>query len=104
MKVLSNAFSINMIPSIYGKMRIEFEPINQSDIPSDVYSIIGHADTAAVISNLLGFEVACNRETYQLQPEDILYVAQYRGPRLPEGTTKLPEDASILFWKVEVIS
>lgn len=102
--IISNAFSINMLPAWYGKLNMEFIPINMTDIPTDVYSVIGHAETAAVVSDLLGFEVKYNRETYTFDFEDTLYVAQYRGPRLAEGATKLPEDANILFWKVQVVN
>jgi hypothetical protein len=68
------------------------------DVP--VRSVVGHADTAAVFSSVLGRVVAHNRETVKLAPDDILLVGQYIGPRLPEGATALPEGATIEWWIV----
>ena len=65
-------------------------------------SIVGHADTAACLATLLRVAVAFNRESVKLVPGDTLYVAQYSGPRLPEGTTTLPEGAGFKFLRVDV--
>lgn len=45
-------------------------------------------------------EVPVNRASYTLVPGEKLLVAQYKGPRLPEGATKLPEGATIEFYLV----
>ena len=58
-------------------------------------SAVGHADTAAVFSNVLGVPVACNRATVSMKDGDVALVGQYSGPRLPEGVTQLPEGAAI---------
>ena len=60
-------------------------------------SVVGHEDMA----NLLG--VPFNRTTLRLVKNDVLYVAQYSGPRLPEGATELPEGASFKYYKVKVL-
>jgi len=52
-------------------------------------SIVGHADTAAVLSAALDIELTPNRVSVKLAPGDVLLVGQYIGPRLPEGTTAL---------------
>lgn len=96
---LSNAFSLNMVPTD-GMINISVQPIERNQIPSNVESVVGHPDTARVISNELGFEVKPNRVTLKLDDEDVLYVAQYIGPRLPEGATKLPDGAVIKYLKV----
>lgn len=64
-------------------------------------SAVGHADTAALFSTLLGVKIPCNRvsvtippRAYGVQPWTAL-VGQYSGPRLPEGTSTLPEGAEI---------
>lgn len=65
-------------------------------------SIIGHADTAALLSAELGCgekPYSANRETVLMSPGDVLYVGQYVGPRLPEGTTALP-DGSRIEWYI----
>ncbi len=73
-------------------------------VPEDCISIIGHSDTARVVSRVLGREVAINRQTLVLDEGDELYVAQYSGPRLPEGATELPEGAKIEFWRVRIVN
>ncbi len=104
-----NAFSLNML---------DFDGnISWRKIPRDIIkdmihgdssivpylkSCIGHADTAAVISNDLEFELPMNRETVSLQPGQRVIVAQYKGPRLPEGATSLPEGATIDYLWVTV--
>ncbi len=103
MKILGNAFSLNMV-SLEGMMLIKATKIQAKDIPTDCVSVIGHEDTARVVSGILGFEVPANRTTVTLTEKDTLYVAQYKGPRLPEGATELPEGATIEFIKIELNS
>lgn len=60
-------------------------------------SAVGHSDTAAIFSEILGTEVPENR--ISIPPlgagtEQIL-AGLYTGPRLPEGATTLPEGATI---------
>ncbi len=98
-KYLANAFSIQMLS---GPATVRFDEIDAADIPSDVTSAVGHADTAAVLSNLLGFEVPMNRAFVTLDENTELYVAQLVGGRLPEGATTLPEGYSFKFLKVTV--
>lgn len=100
-KILSNAFSLNMI-STDNAIKILITPINKNNIPVDVESAVGHPDTARVISNELGFTVEPNRVTVRLDKGDILFVAQYIGPRLQEGATTLPENATIKYLKVTI--
>ena len=109
--VLSNAFSISMIMEMiwedkgdnFAGLPLSFKEIQPDAIPADIYSVIGHADTARVVGGLLGREIPANRVTYKAQPGDVLYVAQYTGPRLPEGATQLPEGAEIRFYKIEEV-
>lgn len=99
MNYLSNAFSLNML-NLNREVTCSFYPINACDVPLDCISVVGHPDTANVISSVLGREVAFNRCNLKIDDGDVLYVAQYIGPRLPEGTTELPEGATIQFFKV----
>lgn len=89
-KILANAFSISMLP-MEAMNFIRVKKITPDEIPTDIESAIGHVDTAKVVSNILGFEVKPNRVSIKLTESDVLYVAQYTGPRLPEGATTLPE-------------
>ena len=106
MKYIANAFSIQMIGSLVkeGGVNISFTEISDlNEIKeADVMSAVGHPDTAAVISNLLGKEVPANRINISLEKGDILYVAQIIGGRLPEGGKTLPENVERRFFKVEV--
>ena len=101
MKYLVNSFSLNMLANpdeTFGVNR----PISKTDIPQDVVSAIGHADTAAVVSADLGWEIHPNRVSVSLKNGDKIYVAQYIGPRLEEGAVLLPQGAEIKYFSVTV--
>ena len=106
---MGNAFSLQMMsadephqiktwPMTIGSVR-EFW---RDRVP--VVSAIGHADTARVVSDLLGFEVPAQRISVALEPGDVLVVAQLIGGRLPEGATTLPEGFKLRFVGVKVES
>ena len=99
-KFLTNAFSIQMLG---GPATVRFEEITPEDIPSDVVSAIGHADTANVLTNMLGFPVPMNRAFVTLDEDTEIYVAQLVGGRLPEGTTTLPEGFAFKFYRVTMV-
>lgn len=88
---LLNAFSLQMVDV---PCSVRFEEVDE--LPGDLESAVGHADTAAVLS------VACNRVNVHLNKGDIAYVAQLTGGRLPEGSTTLPEGFSFKYIKVVV--
>ncbi|MDA7514184.1 hypothetical protein N8508_00185 [bacterium] len=95
MEFLGNAFSLQMLEQPMAN--IEVREIEKSRVPFDTAtSVIGHADLA----NILG--VKTNRVNTKLESGDILYVAQYVGGRLPDGTTTLPDGAEIKFYKVTI--
>jgi len=71
-------------------------------LSGNLESFIGHTDTANVLSSLLGIPIAVNRASFTAQQGEQFIVAQFSGPRLPEGSTTLPEGAKIIFWLVEV--
>lgn len=58
-------------------------------------SAVGHSDTAAVFSELLGFHVPHKRQSISLKNGDIVIIGELSGPRLPEGATQLPPNTSI---------
>ena len=103
MKLL-NAFSLNMVTF---PVAISVTEISVSEaralLASGFESAVGHADTAAVFSGLLGLTVQTNRVTICLGGGDQAVVGQYTGPRLPEGATVLPEGAAIK-WLLLAIS
>lgn len=63
---------------------------------------IGHADMAEIVNSMLGISLPHKRMDILLSVEDMLVVAQYVGPRLPEGATVLPERATIKWWVVSI--
>lgn len=65
-------------------------------------SAVGHADTAAIFADALGMQVPCARVTVSLRKGDVAIIGQYRGPRLPEGASTLPEGATIQWIKMVV--
>jgi hypothetical protein len=97
-RYLSNAFSLAMIPE-GGNIQV----MNLDEAPlTHCTSVVGHADTARIFSALIGREIEVNRVSVTLKRGDTLYVGQYSGPRLPEGTSTLPEGAAIAWKKVIV--
>ncbi len=100
--ILANAFSINMIDR---SRVIHFDKITLIGARKIAKHIdvnaIGHADTDRVVRRELNCEIkAGGRATIQLEGMDKLLVAQYRGPRLEEGATSLPDGATIEWWLV----
>ena len=104
MIVIANAFSLNMI-TLDRVTHVHVVPTDVEGVKAmieamiEAYggfeSIVGHADTAEVFSSLLGLTVPCNRATFKLEEGTTLVVGQYKGPRLPEGATTLPEGATV---------
>lgn len=102
---LGNAFSFNMLNVPQGDIRfreIDAETVSAMADIRPIYSAVGHVDTARLLSRETGLELEPNRETVALYPGDDFIVAQYSGPRLPEGSVVLPEGASIRWLLVEV--
>ena len=96
---LGNAFSLQMVADNAIICKVEVSP---EQVPVNAESIIGHKDTAAVVSTILGREVHCNRESVMLSDEDVLYVAQVVGGRLPEGATTIPDGMELKFYRITV--
>ena len=100
---LTNSFSINMIEM---SMELTFQKIDRWDaraLSKEVSeNAIGHKDTDNVVRSELDLSIEGERKTLSFKPEDgdVLLVAQYKGPRLEEGTKTLPEGATIEYWLV----
>lgn len=101
---LLNAFSANMLAEF--PVSVSFAELSPeaatSLLVNEMWSCVGHADTAAVFSSVLGIPVTVNRETLTLKPGNSAVLGQYSGPRMPEGTTTLPEGATIRWLLVRV--
>jgi len=107
-KYLCNAFSLQMI-DLTSPCLVRVSPLTEDEARrilgvGEVINAVGHPDTDRLIREKLGLSLpAGERKSIQLKIGDILVVAQYLGPRLPEGTTQLPPGARIEFVRVEVI-
>ena len=102
---LSNAFSLSMIAHLgHCDLDVTTNICNYQQMVENLKptSIVGHQDTANLFSNILCMDVPMNRVSVTLEKGDILIVGQYTGPRLPEGTSILPEGASINWMCVQV--
>lgn len=103
---LANAFSISMLgekeEALVNVKRISLQAVKDLISSTTFKCVIGHEDTARLVGALLGVELKANRESIVLSNGDVLIVAQYIGPRLLEGCTKLPEGAKIEFYMVTV--
>lgn len=108
MLYIGNAFSLNMITDIIGDgMVIKIYPLTTEEVKNVLsankfQSIVGHEDTANILTNMLGIKIQFNRTTARLSKNDELIVAQYTGPRLEQGATSLPEGARIQFYMVRL--
>lgn len=77
--------------------------VQAAEYAVEAVSAVGHADTAAVFGSVLGCTVPANRATVSLTAGMRVLVGQYRGPRLEEGVTTLPEGATIQWLFVTVV-
>lgn len=96
---IGNAFALSMLPASADDHSIVLYQDATIDRAREYaaqphVSCVGHADTARLMSDALGVELETRRCSIQLKPGDQLLVAQYSGPRLPEGATSLPEGAT----------
>jgi hypothetical protein len=101
---IGNALSLSMFDASLNNWNIHCDVLSVDQVRewlaecnSLPISCIGHADTAEIVSDILGFEVPVNRVSVSLATGDMILVAQYSGPRLPEGAKQLPPGSSIRF-------
>ena len=100
---LLNAFSANMLAELPVSVHfVDISPAVMAKLAQESVSAVGHADTAALFSTILGVKVPCNRVSVTLKAGDNALLGQYTGPRLPEGATTLPEGANIKWILVNV--
>ena len=103
MKVL-NAISLNMLAEGASGFKVKHELDPNQDLDySELVSYIGHKDLCTMIKARYGITLPLNRCSNKLHKEEYVIVFQYKGPRLPEGATTLPEGASLKCLLVEVL-
>lgn len=108
MKVyISNAFSIKMIDR--ERRCIKFFPCTLEEVRKYAASVwlssaVGHQSTAEVYSRLLGVEVPCQRVEIKLRGDDIIFLGEIKGGRLPEGIVLSEIDPSqIEWWRIQLL-
>jgi len=105
--ILANAISLNMLPPDAQSGGIIFRRISADEArrlvreAGEVVSAIGHGDTARLVGRELGIELPADRRNVVLGDEYVL-IAQYIGPRLPEGATELPSGARLEWFLVRL--
>jgi hypothetical protein len=110
--VVVNAFSLNMLNDDVANQNYNWhinhfakdQVIETLNRATSVASFIGHKDIANIVGSDLGQTFEFNRSSYTYNKGDTLLVAQYRGERLAEGTTVLPEGSTIEYYLVYALS
>jgi hypothetical protein len=103
--LISNAFSLNMLNALTTTVHVMAVDDDRLQSLLENWhweSVVGHADTAAIMSDILKRKVEFNRATITLDHGDMMLVGQYSGPRLEEGTKTLPEGTEIRWYLVSV--
>ncbi len=100
--LITNAFSLNMLARLDANIKTEelSIPQVQEELNNGFESAMGHS--TELVSSILGMQIPMNRITNKIQDGESILVAQYVGPRLPEGAVELPEGATLKFIKVTV--
>jgi hypothetical protein len=100
---LLNAFSVNMLTTFPVDVNFTVVSLETArELAARTESAVGHPDTARVFSSLLETDVQPQRVSVTLESGEKVLLGQYRGPRLPEGATELPEGATIQWFVVTV--
>ena len=100
-KYIVNAISGNMF-DLSKDFDLCWKPLSLNDVKKllkkgDWKSVLGHDDIANLLSEMTGYHLEKNRVNNTLEFGDSAILAQYKGPRLEEGATKLPKGATIQF-------
>lgn len=108
MLYVANAFSLGMFESLPGAIfPKELDTSEAAQLLNNnnnkFHSVVGHADTAAIMSELTGISIPYNREALKLNLEDKVLVFQCLE-RLPEGTVVLPEKIQTKWLLISFIS
>jgi len=64
--------------------------------------VSGMGHSTDLVSSILGMDIPMNRVSNKIDNGESVIVAQYVGPRLPEGAVELPEGATLKFIRVTV--
>lgn len=112
---ITNSFSLNMLPAWRLDDHLSMTDIQIVPVDDPIKTImlheldhgpavscVGHADTAAIYSSELFRDIPMNRVSVQITESDVVIIGQYSGPRMPEGSTVLPNGAKIRWIKLTI--
>jgi len=115
MRYIANAISLGMLDDLstcgvtrwlecrqVGSITDACLMLHNWSIDGGFTSCVGHADTAQLLTTMLDQPIEVRRVTTSLLAGDEILVAQYNGPRLPEGAISLPPGAKIRWIYVRV--
>lgn len=102
MVILGSTFSLQMIPRENCSINVEWITPEEANrwLDQGYLNTVGHANTATILSNMLGRHIEMNRIRNSMTYGDVLIVGQLIGQRLPEGCTELPDGVEFTFVKV----
>ncbi|SLM62789.1 MULTISPECIES: STIV orfB116 family protein [Dickeya] len=103
MDYINNVFTLGMLKNPADAYCVRFVHLSKKDAAywaqnGEWHSVVGHEDTAAIASKELGVTIPFNRQTLLIEKGDEVLVTQYIGPRLPEGSTQLPDGAKFEYF------
>lgn len=102
MNFLGNGYSPNMC--LNPNMDIQQRELTLEEFREETkgaISYIGHQDFADILTHEMGREILYNRGNIQLQPDNIFYYVCVNGKRLKEGTTRLPKNREIRYFRMK---
>lgn len=105
---VGTAFTFNMVEDLTN-INVDANPISWEEFDAVLFAMnkqhsefiecmngMGHESTAQMVHS------HSYRRSLSLKSGDVLYIPQYRGPRLPEGATQLPKGAILVPIKVTI--
>ena len=105
---VGTAFTFNMVEDLTN-INVEANPISWEEMDACLFAMKKQHSEFVEVINGMGHESTSQmlgehsyRRSLSLKKGDILYIPQYRGPRLPEGETKLPKGALLVPIRVEI--
>ena len=103
---IGTAFTFNMVEDL-NHINVEANPVSWQEMDAALFSMNKQHSEFVEVTNGMGHESTARmlgehsyRRSLSLKKGDILYIPQYRGPRLPEGETNLPKGAILVPIKV----
>lgn len=68
-----------------------------------VVSAVRNQDIANVLCEMSRLKVLFNLQTFKLVKGDVLFYANYMGPRIPRRATKLPPGGRVEWYQINVL-